>query len=64
MISIVDASELEHVLRPPVYRPSSAADREVGLPRHTVAEVAADRGPFVAQNAGDDGHTQSLVATR
>lgn len=53
MISIVDASELEHVLRPTVYRPSSLSDRELPRPRQLVAEEGASGRPFVPQNAVD-----------
>jgi len=35
MISIVDASELEHVLRPTVYRPSPVGDQEQRRPSST-----------------------------
>ena len=62
MISIVNASELEFVLRPTVYRPSSVGDRELPVQRHTVAD-GTDR-IFVVRAAVASPATQSLVVRR
>jgi len=52
MISIVDATELQYVLRPTVYRaPSEPVDRSMTA-RRARDGAAADNGSFAAQSVG------------
>ena len=49
MISIVDANDLQYVLRPTVYRPFGvSADRSEGT-RRPFGEAAADRGASASE---------------
>ena len=61
MISIVDAAELENVLRPTVYRPSSAIERELVVRPEALADVGPNRRtPGVRDNKSLDARRWTL----
>ena len=50
MISIVDAEEMRHVLRPTIYRPSSERAEWSPGSRQRIDEAVADRRAFSDQS--------------